>query len=140
MRPVLTAHSSEVTDDASFDATPADDGRIRVFVNSNLGWSRGKMAAHVAHTVLTAAGIHPDVPIVVLGAKPRVIEEMATHIRDEGRTELEPGTLTAGTDYVFASADAHTQAVGRLRALAHSADDPKLSAELTEILALLNVR
>jgi PTH2 family peptidyl-tRNA hydrolase len=119
---------------------PDDDGRIRVFVNSNLGWSRGKMAAHVAHTVLTAAGVHPDVPIVVLGAKPRTIEEMATHIRDEGRTELEPGTLTAGTDYVFASAAAREEAVARLLALAQDADDPKLTIELTEILALLNVR
>lgn len=76
-----------------------DDAKVRVYVNSNAKMSRGKMAAHVAHTVLTAAGVHPGLPVVVLGAKPRDIENLSTVIRDAGRTELEPGTLTAGTDW-----------------------------------------
>lgn len=79
--------------------TGSDEEKIRVFVNSNITMSRGKMAAHVAHAVLQAADVHPDVPVVVLGAKPRDIEKLSTVIRDAGATELKPGTLTAGTDW-----------------------------------------
>lgn len=78
-----------------------DDRKMRIFLNSNITMSRGKAAAHAVHAALLAAGIHPDVPIIVLGAKPREIEQMQTTVRDSGRTELEPGTLTAGTDYIF---------------------------------------
>ena len=117
-----------------------DDGRIKVFVNTNLkNWSRGKMAAHVAHAVLDAAGIHPRVPIVVLGAKPRDIEKMRTAIHDEGRTELEPGTLTAGTDYVFESQKRRQQAIGELMQIAAEAADPFIAARVTAALDLLTV-
>lgn len=75
--------------------------KIVIYMNDNLGkrWSRGKYAAHAVHAVLTAFGIHPGIPVVVLGAKPRDIEKMRVVIHDHGKTELEPGTLTAGTDY-----------------------------------------
>lgn len=119
--------------------TSTPDARIRVFVNTNLTWSRGKMAAHVAHAVLQAAGVHPEVPIVVLGGKPRDIREMATFIEDEGRTELEPGTLTAGTDYVFASAAARDEAVRELSVLAETCT-PDVAEKLTGIVALLRTR
>lgn len=119
------------------DTTPADE-RIVVHVNTNATMSRGKMAAHVAHTVLTAAGVHPDVPIVVLGAKPRDIEQMRTVMHDAGKTELEPGTLTAGTDYVFESAENRRQAITDLMSLAASCDDPTIASRVTAAIGLLS--
>lgn len=76
-----------------------EEPKLKIFMNTNIKMSRGKYAAHAVHAALMAAGVHPDIPVVVLGAKPRDIENMKTHIRDAGRTELEPGTLTAGTDW-----------------------------------------
>ncbi|EPD84175.1 MULTISPECIES: hypothetical protein [Microbacterium] len=73
--------------------------KIRIYLNTSAKMSRGKAAAHAVHAALTAFDIHPGHPVVVLGAKPQDIEQMRTVIRDAGRTELEPGTLTAGTDY-----------------------------------------
>lgn len=78
-----------------------DDGRIRIWVNSNAKMSRGKYAAAAVHAALTAAGVHPGAPVIVLGGQRDHIEKMVTVIRDAGRTEVEPGTPTAGTDYVF---------------------------------------
>lgn len=76
-----------------------EEPKLVIYLNSNANMSRGKAAAHAVHAALRAAGVHPGIPVVVLGAKPRVIEEMNTVIHDEGRTELQPGTLTAGTDW-----------------------------------------
>jgi PTH2 family peptidyl-tRNA hydrolase len=123
-----------MTDDAR------GDGRIRIFVNTNLTWSRGKMAAHVAHAALTAAGVHPGVPIVVLGAKPRDIEKMSTVMRDEGRTELEPGTLTAGTDYTFESTTARATAVEDLQDIMGYCDDEDIVRRLSAVVDLLEAR
>lgn len=113
------------------------EDKLRVFVNTNVTMSRGKMAAHVAHTVLTAAGVHPDVPIVVLGAKPRDIEQMTTVIHDAGKTELEPGTLTAGTDYVFDSAARRQQAIRELMQVVATTDDPTAAARVSAAIALI---
>ena len=79
------------------NAPPADDERIVIHANSNV--TRGKFAAAAVHAALTAAGVHPGCPVIVLGAKPRDIEGMATVIHDAGLTEVEPGTVTAGTDW-----------------------------------------
>src|SRR5690606_28527608 len=85
-----------------------DDGRIRIWVNSGAKMSRGKYAAAAVHAALTAAGVHPGTPVIVLGGQRDDIERMRTVIHDAGRTEVEPGTPTAGTDYVFEQA--HTPA------------------------------
>lgn len=74
--------------------------KLRIYMNTNAKMSRGKFAAHAVHAALLHYGVHPGTPVVVIGAKPRDIENMATVVRDEGRTELEPGTLTAGTNGV----------------------------------------
>jgi PTH2 family peptidyl-tRNA hydrolase len=71
--------------------------RIVIYANSNV--SRGKFAAAAVHAALTAAGVHPGLPVIVLGAKPSEIQGHDTVIRDAGRTEVEPGTVTAGTDW-----------------------------------------
>lgn len=77
----------------------SDESKIRIYLNSNAKMSRGKAAAHAVHAALTAFDVHPGHPVVVLGAKPQDITQMRTVIRDAGHTELDPGTLTAGTDY-----------------------------------------
>lgn len=74
-----------------------DDERIVIHANSNV--TRGKFAAAAVHAALTAAGAHPGCPVIVLGAKPSEIEQHHTVIRDAGKTEFEPGTVTAGTDW-----------------------------------------
>lgn len=74
--------------------------KLKIFMNSNAKMSRGKYAAHAVHAALLHYGVHPGTPVVVLGAKPRDILEMDTFVRDEGRTELAPGTITAGTNGV----------------------------------------
>lgn len=117
--------------------TAPDDDRLKIYVNTNITMSRGKMAAHAAHAALTAAGVHPDVPIVVLGAKPRDIEQMSTVIHDHGKTELEPGTLTAGTDYVFESQKHRRQAVSELMQIAAVSTDPFIAARVAAALDLL---
>lgn len=120
------------------DNTPPDEPqKIKVIVNTNVTMSRGKMAAHVAHAVLQAAGVHPDVPVVVLGGKPRDIEQMTTFIRDHGKTELEPGTITAGTDYVFESAAKRQQAIRELMQVVSTTDDPTAASRVSAAIALL---
>ena len=73
--------------------------KLVIRVNSDAKMSRGKYAAQAVHAALTALGVHPRIPVIVLGGKRSEIEQMSTVIQDAGRTEVEPGTVTAGTDY-----------------------------------------
>lgn len=70
--------------------------RLVVVVNSNLAMSRGKYASQAVHAALLHLGAHPGVPVVVLGGTRSDVEACETHVHDAGRTEVEPGTLTAG--------------------------------------------
>lgn len=103
------------------------DGKVRIFLNTNANMTRGKAAAHAVHAALIAFGVHPDVPVVVLGGKPADIEKMRTAVRDAGRTELEPGTLTAGTDYV--PSEAVLLAAARRAAAVGRTDHPGYTVE-----------
>ena len=73
---------------------------LRIWWNKNLHGkiSPGKLAAHAAHAALHAYGIRYTHPIVVLAAGKGRIEAMDVVIRDEGRTELAPGTVTTGVE------------------------------------------
>lgn len=77
----------------------AGDEKVRILVNSNSNMSRGKYAAAAVHAALTAAGVHPGLPVIVLGGQRDDVLRCATVIRDAGKTEVEPGTPTAGTDW-----------------------------------------
>ena len=68
---------------------------VRIVLNTNAKMTRGKACAQAVHAALMAFDI-PHGRVVVLGGKPHEIEEMTVQVRDAGRTELEPGTLTAG--------------------------------------------
>ena len=68
--------------------------RLTVLVRSDV--SRGKAAAAAVHAVLAHYGIEHGA-VIVLGASAREIEGRCTSvIRDAGRTEVEPDTVTAG--------------------------------------------
>ncbi|MHC9293135.1 hypothetical protein ACRCUN_11740 [Mycobacterium sp. LTG2003] len=85
--------------DATEDAPPAPEKRLVIRVNSNAKMSRGKAAAHAVHAALKLYGIEYEHPVIVIGGKPDEILAQTVHIRDAGRTELEPGTLTAGASW-----------------------------------------
>lgn len=76
-----------------------EEDRLVILVNGDVKMSRGKYAAQAVHAALIAVGAHPHVPVIVLGAKRADIEALPIQVRDAGRTEVEPGTLTAGTDW-----------------------------------------
>ncbi len=92
---------------AAFGPAPADvpeRDRLVILVSKNV--TRGKAAAGAVHAAL----YHFDVPhgaVVVLGASPSQIEARCGNqvIRDAGRTEVEPGTITAGIPLPFAAPD-----------------------------------
>lgn len=70
--------------------------RMVILMNHGPTMSRGKYAAQAVHAALTLAGVHHGGPVVVLGSSAEEVEECKVVIYDAGRTEVEPGTLTAG--------------------------------------------
>jgi PTH2 family peptidyl-tRNA hydrolase len=67
---------------------------MTILANSNV--SRGKFAAAAVHAALNWYGIDHGA-VIVLGSKGQDIEsECAVIVRDAGRTEVDPGTVTAG--------------------------------------------
>jgi PTH2 family peptidyl-tRNA hydrolase len=73
--------------------------KLRIYFNRKLDVTPNKRAAHAVHAALEAFGVHPGVKVIVLDKGPTAIEEMRIAIHDAGHTELEPGTLTAGTNW-----------------------------------------
>jgi PTH2 family peptidyl-tRNA hydrolase len=96
--------------DGAFDrVTPEGEKRLVIRVNSNAKMSRGKAAAHAVHAALKLYGIEYDHPVIVIGGKPDEILEQTVYVRDAGRTELEPGTLTAGASWEWKPREAPTE-------------------------------
>lgn len=73
--------------------------KMRIYMNRNNDWTPNKRAAHAVHAALIAVGAHPDCKVVVLDKGPTKIKDMDTVVHDAGHTELDPGTLTAGTNW-----------------------------------------
>lgn len=81
------------------------NSKLRIYINRKLDITPNKRAAHAVHAALTAFGVHPGVKVIVLDKGPTQIAEMSHVIHDAGHTELEPGTLTAGTNWPNDSED-----------------------------------
>ena len=82
-------------------------GKMRIYLNRALKdkTTPNKLAAHAVHAALVALGVHPDCKVVVLDSGPTKIAQMTTVIHDAGHTQLEPGTMTAGTNWPEDAAD-----------------------------------
>ena len=87
----------------------ADDPEVRILVNTNVSMSRHKAAAQAVHAALAAFGI-PHGRVVVLGGRPDEVAAMDVVVRDAGRTEVAPGTLTAGAVLVRRPGDDGSEA------------------------------
>jgi PTH2 family peptidyl-tRNA hydrolase len=74
--------------------------KLVVVMNHGPKMTRGKFAAQAVHAALFACGAHPETPVVVISGSASTIEKMPIQIRDAGRTELEPGTPTAGAIWI----------------------------------------
>lgn len=76
--------------------TALDPTRERLTILANSDVSRGKYAAAAVHAALFHFGIDHGA-VVVLGERGKGIEEQCDLvIHDAGRTEVKPGTPTAG--------------------------------------------
>lgn len=84
-----------------FEPPHGKEDKLRIYINRKITdvASPNKIAAHAVHAALTAFGVHPGVKVIVLDKGPTIIEKMRVVIHDAGHTELEPGTLTAGTNW-----------------------------------------
>lgn len=84
-----------------FQPEHGKESKLRIYINRKITSvaSPNKIAAHAVHAALTAFGVHPGVKVVVLDKGPTVMEDMRVVIHDAGHTELEPGTLTASTNW-----------------------------------------
>jgi peptidyl-tRNA hydrolase, PTH2 family len=72
------------------------DEPLKILVNDGVKMSRGKYAAQAVHAALMAFGVHHGGPVIVLGGSVSEVSECEIQVHDAGRTEVEPGTLTAG--------------------------------------------
>lgn len=88
-----------MSDDDGIEIELYGDEEVRVLINDNVKMTSGKRAAQAVHAALFAYGI-PHGRVVVLGGKPRELLEMQVQVRDAGRTEIAPGTMTAGASII----------------------------------------
>lgn len=73
-----------------------EDERVVIYLNNGISMSRGKAASQAVHAALMLLDVHPGTAVVVLGGSKEQILECDQYVHDAGRTELPPGTLTAG--------------------------------------------
>ena len=78
---------------------PDDAPEVRVLINTNVSMSRHKAAAQAVHAALRAFDV-PHGRVVVLTGRGDEVAAMDVVVRDAGRTEVAPGTLTAGATVV----------------------------------------
>ncbi len=98
-RDLVHSLSQHLAERGPTDTSP--DRKLRIYINRKLSdiISPNKRAAHAVHAALSVFGVHPNTKVIVLDKGPTEIAKMRTVIHDAGHTELEPGTLTAGTNW-----------------------------------------
>ena len=79
---------------------PHEGKRLLIRITGGRRMSRGKYAAQAVHAALELLGVHPHTPVIVLGGSREQVLAMPVNLRDAGCTELAPGTLTAGAEWV----------------------------------------
>ena len=72
------------------------DGERRLVVRVDKNLTRGKACAAAVHAALMLLGKHPGTPVIVLGASREELHDNEVVVHDAGRTEVAPGTVTAG--------------------------------------------
>lgn len=68
---------------------------LKILINKRARMSPGKLAAQAVHAALTKYEIKHG-SVIVLMASENKVKECSIVIKDAGKTELEPGTITAG--------------------------------------------
>lgn len=72
------------------------EGEERLTILANRDVSRGKFAAAAVHAALNHYGIDHGAVIVLMASKAEITDQCTSVVRDAGRTEVDPGTVTAG--------------------------------------------
>jgi PTH2 family peptidyl-tRNA hydrolase len=99
-----SGHTGAHTDGQGCHWSNADRKRhpqstLVIRLNNNVTMTRGKSAAQAVHAALLLLGVHHNGPVVVLGGSKADVEAMPVRVHDSGRTEVAPGTLTAGAEW-----------------------------------------
>ena len=77
----------------------AQGPEVRIRLDGSVRMSRGKACAQAVHAALLAFGI-PHGRVVVLTGTSDEVAAMDVVVHDAGRTEVAPGTMTAGATVI----------------------------------------
>jgi PTH2 family peptidyl-tRNA hydrolase len=82
-----------------------EEKRLVIRINKNLKMSPHKAAAQAVHAALMLVDAHPGTPVIVLTGGRQTVLDQEVHVVDEGRTEIPPGSITAGASWGWKEVD-----------------------------------